>query len=192
MGRAGADDVTELLLQWGGGNRSALDRLMPVVYGELRRVAGRYLRHERPNHTLQPTVLVHEAYLRLMDQRRAQWQNRAHFFGIAAQLMRRVLVDHARRHGAAKRGGGRTQQLDSAIVAVTAARDVTVLALDEALTRLAALDPQQARVIELRCFGGLTIDETAVALGVSIDVVKREWRLAKAWLYRELDQGART
>lgn len=189
MARAGADDVTALLRQWGDGNRSALDRLMTVVYGELRRVAGRYLRRERQNHTLQPTVLVHEAYLRLMDQRRVQWQNRAQFFGIAAQLMRRVLVDHARRHTAAKRGGGRTQQLDSSI-AVTSERDVTVLALDEALTHLAALDSQQARIVELRCFGGLTIEETAESLGVSVDTVKREWRLAKAWLYRKLDQGS--
>ncbi len=190
MVRGAPDDVTTLLLEWGDGNRSALDRLMPVVYGELRRVARRYLRRERQNHTLQPTVLVHEAYLRLMDQRRARWQNRAQFFGIAAQLMRRVLVDHARRHTAAKRGAGRTQQLDSSI-AVTSARDVTVLALDEALTRLAALDPLQARVIELRCFGGLTIEEAATALDVSVDTVKREWRLAKAWLYRELDQGTK-
>jgi RNA polymerase sigma factor (TIGR02999 family) len=124
-----------------------------------------------------------------MDQRRAHWQNRAQFFGIAAQLMRRVLVDHARRHGAVKRGAGRTQQLDSSIT-VTATRDVTILALDEALTRLTAIDPLQARVIEMRCFGGLTIEETAESLAISIDAVKREWRLGKAWLYRQLDRGA--
>lgn len=182
--------MTGLLLEWSGGNASALDRLMPAVYGELHRVAGRYLRRERRDHTLQPTALVNEAYLRLIDQRRIQWQNRAQFFGIAAQLMRRVLVDHARRRTAAKRGGGRTQQLDSSI-ALTSARDVTVIALDEALTRLSGLDPIQGRVVEMRSFGGLTIDETAEVLGVSTDTVKREWRLARAWLYRELDQGAK-
>jgi RNA polymerase sigma factor (TIGR02999 family) len=189
MVRVPAEDVTTLLIEWGDGKRSALDRLMPVVYGELRRVAARYLRRERVNHTLQPTVLVHEAYLKLADQRRAHWQNRTQFYAIAAQLMRRVLVDHARRHAAAKRGAGRTQQLDSSIP-VTATRDVTVLALDESLRRLAAVDPLQARIIELRCFGGLTIEETAEALDISIDAVKREWRLGKAWLYRELDHGA--
>lgn len=190
MARGPADDVTTLLIEWGDGNRSALDRLLPVVYGELRRAARRYLRRERANHTLQPTVLVHEAYLRLLEQRRAQWQNREQFLAVAAQLMRRVLVDHARRHGAAKRGAGRTQQLDSSI-AVTSMRDVTVLALDDALSQLAVVDPFQARVIELRCFSGLTINEVARTLGVSVDTIKREWRLGKAWLYRALDHGER-
>jgi RNA polymerase sigma factor (TIGR02999 family) len=134
-------------------------------------------------------VLVHEAYLRLLGQRRARWQNRDQFFAVAAQVMRRVLVDHARRHGAAKRGAGRTEQLDSSI-AVTSARDVTVLALDEALTQLAVVDPFQARLIELRCFGGLTTKEAARTLAVSVDTIKREWRLGKAWLYRELNRGA--
>jgi RNA polymerase sigma factor (TIGR02999 family) len=190
MPRDGAGDVTALLLEWGGGgNPSALDRLMPAVYVELRRVAGRYLRRERRDHTLQPTALVNEVYLRLVDQRRAQWQNRAQFFGIAASLMRRVLVDHSRRRKAAKRGGGRTEQLDSSI-ALTPVQDVNVIALDEALTRLSELDVPQGRIVEMRCFGGLTIEETAEVLGVSTDTVKREWRLAKAWLYRELTAGA--
>jgi RNA polymerase sigma factor (TIGR02999 family) len=190
MLRSKTGDVTALLLEWGHGDRSALDRLVPVVYGELRRVASRYLRRERHDHTLQPTVLVHEAYLRLADQRQAHWQNRAQFFGVAASLMRRILVDHARRHRAAKRGGGQLHQLDSSI-AVTSRRDARVLALDEALSRLAAVDPAQARVVELRCFGGMTIPEVSAALDISTDSVKREWRLAKAWLYRELDHGKR-
>jgi RNA polymerase sigma factor (TIGR02999 family) len=187
MAATAAGDVTALLLEWGQGKRSALDQLIPVVYGELRRVAGRYLRHERLDHTFQPTLLVHEAYLRLVDQRQAHWQNRAQFFGIAAQMMRRLLVDHARHHAALKRGGGHTEQLDSSI-AVTAARDVNIIALHEALTRLSGLDPLQSQIIEMRCFGGLTIPETAEVLNVSIDTVKREWRLARAWLYRELSR----
>jgi RNA polymerase sigma factor (TIGR02999 family) len=182
-------DVTALLVQWGQGNRSALDGVVQVLYAELRRAAGRHLRHERPNHTLQPTVLVHEVYLRMAEQRRAQWQSRAQFLGIAAQLMRRVLVDHARRRSAAKRGGGHVEQLESSI-AITSARDATILALEDALTRLTEIDPFQSRVIELRCFGGLTIPEAAETLGVSPDTIKREWRLAKAWLFRELDRKA--
>jgi RNA polymerase sigma factor (TIGR02999 family) len=188
MRRSTVGDVTALLQEWGHGDRAALNLLMPVVYGELRRVAASYLRRERHNHILQPTGLVHEAYLRLMDQRQAHWQNRAQFFGVAASLMRRILVDHARRQRAAKRGGGQVEQLDSS-VAITSRRDAPVLALHDALTRLAALDGIQARVVELRCFGGMTIVEVAASLGMSTDAVKREWRLAKAWLYRELKNG---
>jgi RNA polymerase sigma factor (TIGR02999 family) len=178
--------VTELLQQWGGGRREALDQLLPVIYGELRRLAASYLRRERANHTLQATALVHEAFLKLVDQRDVRWQNRAHFFGIAAQMMRRILVDHARAHGASKRGAGeRPVSFDEALV-VAPAFDVDLLALDEALTRLAAIDPQQCRVVELRFFGGLTIEETAEVLHISPATVGREWTLARAWLYAEL------
>jgi RNA polymerase sigma factor (TIGR02999 family) len=177
--------VTELLLAWGGGDAAALDALLPAVYDELRRQAGRALRRETPGHVLQPTALVHEAYLRLVDQRRARWENRAQFFGVAAELMRRILVDHARSRQAAKRGGG-AQQVTLADDAATAEPAFDVLALDDALTRLAALDPRQARVVALRYFGGLDIDETAVALGVSPATVKREWVVARAWLRRAL------
>ena len=182
-------DVTQWLIDWRNGKQEALAQMMPLVYNELRRLAQRYLQRERPDHTLQATALVHEAYLRLVDQRQAQWQNRAHFFGLAAQMMRRILVDHARHHHAAKRGGAEPKlSLDEAVwVSAEHATDLT--ALDDALTRLAVLDPQQSRLVELRFFGGLTIDETAEVLGVSPATVKREWRLARAWLYREFHQG---
>jgi RNA polymerase sigma factor (TIGR02999 family) len=173
--------VTQLLLAWSGGAREALDELTPLVYDELRRLAGAYLRRERRGHTLQTSALVHEAFLRMIDQRVA-WQNRAHFFGIAAQLMRRILVDHARSRDASKRGGGETHlALDEA-----EAQDADVIALDDALNSLAAFDPRQSRIVELRYFGGLTIEETAEALGVSHATVEREWSLARAWLRREL------
>jgi len=178
--------VTELLRRWNSGDREAMDRLMPIVYDELRRLAAGYLRGERPGHTLQPTALVHEAYLRLVRQDRVEWQNRAHFFGIAASMMRRVLVDHARRRQAEKRdaGGFRlTLQLGEAF---EAARDPELLELDQALGRLERLDADQARVVELRFFGGLTVEETAVVLGISTATVKREWRTAKAFLRREM------
>ena len=179
-------EVTQLLQEWSNGRQDALDRLLPRIYAELRRLAASYLRRERREHTLQPTALVHEAFLKLIDQRAVRWQNRAHFFGIAAQAMRRILVDHARAHGAGKRGSGeRPVSLDEALV-LTTAPDVDVLALDEALTRLAAVDPQQSRVVELRYFGGLTMDETAEVLHISQATVGREWTLAKAWLYAEL------
>jgi RNA polymerase sigma factor (TIGR02999 family) len=181
--------VTELLRAWGGGDQAALDRLLPVVYDELRRQAQRYLRRERPGHTLQTTALVHEAYLRLIDQRQARWQTRSQFFGVAAQLMRRILVDHARGRHAAKRGGAAIQVPLEEESAAAQERDVDLLALDEALTRLAAFDPQQARVVELRYFTGLGIEETAEALGVSPATVKREWAMARAWLKRELQRG---
>ena len=179
-------EVTELLQQWGRGREDALERLLPEIYAELRRLAASYLRSERRDHTLQPTALVHEAYLKLIDQRAVQWQNRAHFFGIAAQAMRRILVDHARARSAEKRGSGhRLVPLDEA-GDVGTMPDLDLLALDEALTRLSAIDPQQGRVVELRFFGGLTMDETAEALRISQATVGREWTLAKAWLYAEL------
>jgi len=183
---SGKRDVTELLSQWSSGDRAALDSLVPVVYGELRRMAARYLRRERAAHTLQPTALVNEAFVKLIDQRDVRWQNRAHFFGVAAQLMRRILVDHARERAAEKRGGGRPHvPLDDSL-AIGASNQVDILAIDEALTRLAAVDSDQVRIVELRFFGGLTIDETAEVLGWSAGSVKREWTVAKAWLQRDL------
>ncbi len=180
--------VTDLLVDWARGDKSALDQLMPVVYDELHRVARRYLAHERNDHTLQATALVNEAYVRLVDQRSTRWQNRAQFFGIAAQLMRRILVDHARRHRAAKRGDGAcTLSLEQAVGQVPV-EPLDVLQLDHMLDQLATLDPHLGRVVELRFFGGLTVEETAAVLGVSPRTVKRDWRAARAWLYRELHQ----
>ena len=183
--------MTGLLLAWQAGDAAALDALMPVVYDELRRQAAQAMRRERAGHTLDTTGLVHEAYLRLVEQERAAWQNRAQFFGVAAQLMRRVLVDHARGRDAAKRGGGAERvTLDRA--GDVAAGDATVdgvadvLAVHDALHRLAALDPGQARIVELRYFGGLTIDETADVLETSPTTVKREWAVARAWMQRAL------
>lgn len=181
-------DVTRLLADWREGDQQALEQLAPLVYDELRRLAGRYLRRERINHTLQSTALVHEAYLRLIDQSRVQWQNRAHFFGVAAQMIRRILVDHARGHQAAKRGSGVARlSLDEALDA-SAPRDLDLVALDDALETLARLDPQQSRIIELRYFAGLSIEETAEVVGVSPATVKREWASARAWLFRELNR----
>lgn len=182
-----APDVTALLISWGSGERSAADRLIPAVYAELHRQAARALRREGNEHTLQATALVHEAYLRLVDQRRVEWRNRAQFFGIAAEVMRRVLVDHARARLASKRGGGMQRlSLDEIGDVSNAGGDTDVLALHDALERLALLDADQARLVELRYFGGLNIEETADALGVSPATVKREWTLARAWLRREL------
>ena len=179
-------EVTELLQQWSDGRQEVLDRLLPQIYAELRRLAASYLRRERHEHTLQPTALVHEAFLKLVDQRAVRWQNRAHFFGIAAQAMRRILVDHARAHVADKRGSGEARvALDDAQL-VGKAPDFDVLALDEVLTRLAVVDPQQSRVVELRYFGGLTMEETAEVMAISPATVGREWTMAKAWLYAEL------
>jgi len=178
--------VTDLLVDWTEGDKAALDRLMPIVYDELRLLAERYLAQERPDHTLQATALVHEAYVKLVDQRSVRWQNRAHFFGIAAQLMRRILVDHARRRDAAKRGDGVRKLSIEEVAAETPAPAVDILALDQILETLAALDAQQGRVVELRFFGGLTVEESAQVLDVSPTTVKRDWRVAKAWLYREL------
>lgn len=181
----GTAQITELLIAWSDGRREALDDLLPLVYGELRRLASRYLRHEPLNHTLQPTALVHEAYMRLIDQRRVKWRNRAHFYGVAAQIMRRILVDHARAQRADKRGAG-WERVPLVEDAIPTSDDVDVLALDEALVRLAAFDPQQGRIVELRYFGGLTIDEVAEVVGVSAATVVREWTIAKAWLRSEL------
>jgi len=179
-------DVTELLQLWSTGHADAIDQLLPTIYAELRRLASSYLRRERSDHTLQPTALVHEAFLKLVDQRRVQWQNRAHFFGIAAQAMRRILVDHARAHAAGKRGDGANHvTLDDAHL-VTDGPGVDILALEEALTRLSQLDAQQGRVVELRFFGGLTMQETAEVLQVSTATVGREWAVAKSWLFAEL------
>ena len=186
MGEPAKRDVTRLLSRWTDGDRDALDALVPVVYGELRRMAARHLRRERPQHTLQPTALVHEAFFRLVDQREVHWQNRAHFFGVAAQLMRRVLVDYARERAAGKRGGRRHRvPLDDAL-AIGASSQVDVITVDDALQKLAAVDPDQVRLVELRFFAGLTIDETAEVLGWSSGSVKREWTVAKAWLQRAL------
>jgi RNA polymerase sigma factor (TIGR02999 family) len=182
----GADNITELLVGYGRGDKEALDKLMPMVYDELRRQAARYLRREQAGHTLQTTALIHEAYVRLVDQRNVQWQNRAHFFGIAAQMMRRILVDHARTKKRAKRGGSDIKvSLADATVAVKG-QDLDVVALDEALNRLAEIDEQQSRVVELRFFSGLTVEETAEVMQISPATVKRDWSMAKAWLHREL------
>jgi RNA polymerase sigma factor (TIGR02999 family) len=182
-------DVTKLLIEWRGGQQEALDKLMPIVYRELQSLARRYLSRERSDHTLQSTALVHEAYLKLVDQRSVEWQNRAHFFGIAAQVMRRVLVDHARRRKRDKRGneGTRVTLVDGLLASEPSSIDA--IALDTALTSLERLDPQQGRVVELRFFGGLTVEETAEVMDVSTGTVKREWRIAKAWLYRHI-QGS--
>jgi RNA polymerase sigma factor (TIGR02999 family) len=183
-------DVTGLLLSWRQGDAAALDRLVPLVYEELRRVARRHLRRESPGHALETTALVHEAYLRMVDVDRMTIANRAHFFGLAAVLMRQILVDHARRKQADKRGGGVTMvSLDDASPAAQPS-SVDVLALDEALAALAAFDPRQCRVVELRFFAGLSIDEASEALGISPATVEREWALAKAWLYRRLSSRA--
>jgi RNA polymerase sigma factor (TIGR02999 family) len=179
-------NVSELLRAWSDGDRAALDQLIPVVYDELRRQAARYLRRELPGHTLQTTALVNEAYLRLVDQNDVRWQNRAHFFGIAAQLMRRILVDHARAKHRAKRGGADLRVTLNEATAVTKSREIDLVALDEALNRLAKIDPQQSKVVELRFFSGLNVEETAEVLGISPATVKRDWSVAKAWLHREI------
>lgn len=178
--------VTELLHAWSDGDKAALDQLVPVVYDELRRQASRYLRREAGSHTLQTTALVNEAYLRLVDQKHIRWQNRAQFFGIAAQLMRRILVDHARTKHRAKRGGGDLRVTLDEAMAIAANREIDLVALDAALNRLAQLDEQQSKVVELRFFSGLNVEETAAALSLSPATVKRDWSVAKAWLYREL------
>jgi RNA polymerase sigma factor (TIGR02999 family) len=177
--------ISQLLEAWAGQDPAARDALLPIVYDELHRLAHRYMRHERPGHTLQTTALVNEAYLRLVDVDRMQWRDRAHFFAIAATMMRRILVDHARAHARDKRGGGVVMtSLDEDAVAPS--REVDVIALDDALDRLGRVDQRQARLVELRYFAGLTIEEAAEALGVSGGTLKRDWAIAKAWLYREL------
>ena len=179
-------DVTQLLLAWNDGDQAARDELMSVVYQELRRLAHHYMRRESPGHTLQTSGLVNEAFLRLVDQRDVQWRNRAHFFGIAAQMMRRILVDYARSRRYAKRGGGIPDlSLDEALI-VSDERTAEVVALDETLQRLAEIDPRKSQIVELRFFGGLSIEETAEVLAVSPGTVMRDWTLAKAWLRREM------
>ena len=181
-----ARSVTALLSDWSRGDAAALNQLLPLVYAELRRIAARQLRGERVNHTLQPTALVNEVYLRLVDQRQVEWQDRAHFLAVAAQTMRRILVDHARRHDARKRGDGeQCVSIDDARD-IPGAQELPLVALDEALGRLEAVDPGLAKIVELRAFGGLTIDEAAHVLKVSPSTAKRNWRTAKAWLNREL------
>ena len=184
---SGSDpQVTELLRAWSGGDRTARDRLMPLVYGELRRRAAAHLRRERRGHTLQPTALVHEAYLRLVDQRSAVWQNRAQFFGVAAEMMRRILVDRARAHRSAKRSGQWARVTLDPALAATNPLDVEVLDLDRALTDLAAFDTRKSRIAELRFFGGLSLKETGEVLGVSLATVERDWQVARAWLFGRL------
>jgi RNA polymerase sigma factor (TIGR02999 family) len=182
-----SDDVTAMLVKWGQGDKAALDQLLPAVYDELHRMAARYLRRERPDHTLQPTALINEAYLRLVDQNGVTWENRSHFFGIAANVMRRILVDHARGHQAAKRGGSMIKlPLDEGIHGSPKHEEIDLVALDAALTRLAKMDPEQSKLVELRYFAGLTIDETAEVMGISPATMKRKWTLSRAWLRREI------
>jgi RNA polymerase sigma factor (TIGR02999 family) len=183
-------DVTELLLAWRDGDASALDRLLPAVYGDLRRAAHRELQKERPDHTLLTIDLVHEAYLRLVDSSRVQWKSRAHFLAVAAQAMRRILVDAARARGAQKRGGDQIRVTLEEEPAVEDRLGVDVVALDEALTRLAVADPRRSQVVEMRFFGGLSVEETAEALDVSPETVMRDWKVARAWLYNELGPGS--
>jgi RNA polymerase sigma factor (TIGR02999 family) len=180
-------NITQLLLQWRRGDQSALEQLMPLVYEELRRLARQCMRGERAGHTLQTTALVNEAYLRLVNSSRVQWQDRAHFFAIASQLMRRVLVDEARKRRNLKRGGEYTRVAIDEVALPVQARDVDLLALDQALDELAQFAPRKGKVVELRFFGGLSIEETALVMGISTDIVKREWRTAKLWLLQELN-----
>jgi RNA polymerase sigma factor (TIGR02999 family) len=186
MDQHSSTQITRLLKDWSAGNSTALEELMPIIYDELRSLAAHYLRRERIDHTLQPTALVHEAYFRLVDQQAVQWQNRAHFFGVAAQMMRRILIDHAKSHGRAKRGGGRQKvDLDQA-VALTAEQAGELLALDEALATLGQFDARKGKIVELRYFGGLSVEETAEVLGISPNTVMRDWAMAKAWLYNQI------
>ena len=181
-------ELTRLLLAWGAGDEQALNDLLPVVYRELYNMARRYMAAERPDHTLQASALVNEAYLRLVDVRQMQWQNRAHFFGVCAQLMRRILVDFGRRRHYLKRGGGE-RPINLSEDLVIGEQTTNLVALDDALNALAAVDPRKVRVVELRFFSGLTVEETAEVLNVSIDTVVRDWRLAKVWLHRELEKA---
>ena len=190
MATLSADEVARHLIAWSSGDQSALDHLMPVVYDELHRLARQYMRRERPGHSLQTTALLNETYLRLTDYTRMRWKSREHFFAVSAQVMRRILIEHARRRRQAKRGGGVTRiPLDQAESLVPDPSS-DLVELDDALQRLAAIDERKSRVVELRFFGGLSVEETAAALNVSIPTVLRDWSTAKAWLYRELNQGA--
>jgi RNA polymerase sigma factor (TIGR02999 family) len=179
-------DVTTLLVEWSGGNSQAFNELIPLVYDQLRQLAGRQLRRERPNHTLHSTALVHEAYLKLIDQRRVQWKDREHFFAVASQVIRRILVTYARSRHASKRGSGATMLAFDESIALPDRKDVDLVALDDALESLSRLDAQQGRIIELRFFGGLSIDGTARVMGISTSTVTRDWNVARAWLFREL------
>jgi RNA polymerase sigma factor (TIGR02999 family) len=188
-GDADRDDVSALLRAWTNGDQSALEKLTPIVYAELHRLARRYMRHERPGHSLQTTDLVNEAYMRLVDYKRMQWQDRAHFFAVSAQLMRRILVERARRHNVKRGGRVPHVSLEDAAV-VSRERDSDLVELDHALNALARLDPRKALVVEMRFFGGLSVEETAEVLQKSSDTIKRDWKLARIWLYRELTGGA--
>lgn len=186
-----ANQITEQLIAWNNGDPLALDELVPIVYRELRRMADHFLRHENSGHTLQPTALVHEAYLRLIDQTQVEWQNRAHFFGVAAQMMRRILVDHAKAKHRDKRGGGAFKLSLDEIADYTHERAAELVALDDALRSLAAFDERKSRVVELRYFGGLNVEETAEVLDISANTVMRDWNMAKAWLYQEISNESR-
>ena len=187
MSQKPPSEITQMLIELTGGNRDVVNQILPHIYDELRRLAGSYLRRERADHTLQPTALVHEAYMKLIDQKQVHWQNRAHFFGIAAQVMRRILMDHARKHTAEKRGGEAEKlPLEEEILIVSHDRSADLIALDDALDNLAKLDEQKAKIVELRYFGGLSIEETAEVMGVSVPTINRQWRMAKAWLHAEL------
>ncbi|MGH9844910.1 MAG: sigma-70 family RNA polymerase sigma factor [Blastocatellia bacterium] len=189
MSTSSTAEITGLLVAWSDGDEAALEKLTPLVYDELHRLAKLYLKRERSGHSLQTTALVNEAYLRLIDWKNVEWQNRAHFFGLSAQLMRRILVDHARRRSYRKRGGDARQvSLEEAAV-VSVERSADLIALDDALNTLAGMDARKSRIVELRFFGGLSVEETAEALKISPRTVKREWALAQAWLYRELSKG---
>ena len=184
---SGSPKITQMLRDWGEGRSEALDELLPHIYNELHRQAAAYLRRERPNHTLQTTALVHEAYLKLIDQKQVQWKSRGHFFALAAQAMRRILVDHAKSRHREKRGGPNEDvPLEDELLAVAEETNIDVIALDEALSRLAKFDPQQERIVEMRYFAGLSLDETAAAIGISRATAARDWAVAKAWLHREL------
>lgn len=182
-------EITELLAQWSGGNQTALDRLYPLVYEELRRLARSYMKRERKGHTLQTTALINEAYVRMVDQRNVHWQNRSHFFAISAQIMRRILVDHARRYLHAKRGGGAQKISLDEVLIVAKERSEEVLMLNEALSNLARLDPRRCQVVEMRYFAGLNNQEIASVLKISENTVMRDWNLARAWLYQQLSEA---
>ena len=186
MDKPSPNEITEQLIAWSNGDGAALEQLIPAVYQELRRMADHYLRGEDSGHSLQPTALVHEAYLRLIDQTKVEWQNRAHFFGVAAQMMRRILIDHAKAKHRVKRGGTAIKVMLDENANFTQERASELLALDDALQTLAKMDERKSRIVELRYFGGLTVEETAQVLGISDKTVMRDWNLAKAWLYREL------
>jgi RNA polymerase sigma-70 factor (ECF subfamily) len=181
--------VTELLVNWSNGDKAALDEMLPLVYQELRRLAVNRLRQERPNHTLQPTALVNEAYLRLIDQKNVNWKNRAQFFGLAAEMMRRILVNHALHRQAAKRGAGALRVSMEVAVNSFEQKDVNLVALDDALKSLAGIDPRKSQIVELKFFGGLTVEEIAEVLHVSSDTIEREWKMARAWLHLEIGNG---